>query len=38
MAYVLESQGNLNDHLPFGEFTYYNSYYASIEMAQFKAL
>ncbi|KAH9751613.1 hypothetical protein KPL71_014358 [Citrus sinensis] len=37
-ACVMEFKGNLDNHLPLMEFTYNNSYQASIEMAPYEAL
>ena len=35
---VMDLGGSWDDHLPFVEFTYNNSYYTSIEMALYKTL
>jgi len=37
-AYILEFGGNWEDHLPLVEFTYNNSYQATIGMAPYEAL
>ena len=37
-ACVLDHQGSLEEHLPLVEFTYNNSYQASIQMAPYEAL
>ena len=37
-ACALDFQGNWEDHLPLIEFSYNNSYHASIKMAPFEAL
>ena len=37
-AYVLDHKGNWEEHLPLVEFSYNNSYQASIQMAPYEAL